>query len=123
MQLFHGFHHEEKLKCPYKGCEKTLDGLPVITGATVALCQTHYACPYCMSKVTLITEKNKVIEVKPNEYPTVFDSPMKMRALQQLTARARRKLPLTGRMPQPPESAAMQHTQKISQVCRFKIEC
>ena len=77
MQLFHGFHHEEKLKCPYKGCEKTFDKPTVITDNSVLPRQTHYACPYCMSKVTLITEKNKVIEVKPNEYPTVFDSPAK----------------------------------------------
>ena len=30
-----------------------------------------------MSKLTLITEKNKVVEVKPTEYNTVFDSPAK----------------------------------------------
>ena len=78
MQLFHGTHsHEERLKCPYKGCEKIFDKPTVITDTSVLPRQTHYACPYCMSKVTLITEKNRVVEVKPQEYPMVFDSPAK----------------------------------------------
>lgn len=77
MQLFHGHNHEDKLKCPYKGCEKTFDKPTVITDTTVIPRQTHFACPFCMSKLTLITEKNKIIEVKPTEYQTVFDSPAK----------------------------------------------
>ncbi len=76
MQIF-GHHHEDKLKCPYKGCEKTFDKPTVITDNSVIPRETHYACPYCMSKLTLITEKNKVVEVKAAEYPTVFDSPAK----------------------------------------------
>ena len=67
MQLFHG--HEPKLKCPYKGCEKLFDKPTVITDTNTIPRQTHFACPYCMSKLNLITEKNKVIEVKPTEYP------------------------------------------------------
>lgn len=77
MQLFHGHNHEDKLKCPYKGCEKAFDKPTVITDNSVIPRQTHYACPYCMSKVELITEKNKVIDVKPTEYATVLDSPAK----------------------------------------------
>jgi len=76
MQLFPGLH-EAKLRCPYKGCEKTFDKPTIITDASVIPRQTHFACPYCMSRLTLITEKNKIIEVKPAEYPTVFDSPAK----------------------------------------------
>jgi hypothetical protein len=77
MQLFHGHHQEDKLKCPYTGCEKAFDKPTVITDNTVIPRQTHYACPFCMSKVELVTEKNKVINVKPTEYTTVFDSPAK----------------------------------------------
>jgi len=75
MQLFHG--HEQKLHCPYKGCEKVFDKPTVITDASVIPRQTHFACPYCMSKLNLVTEKNKILEVRPTEYPTVFDSPAK----------------------------------------------
>ena len=77
MQLFHGHNHEDKLKCPYTGCEKAFDKPTVITDNSVIPRQTHYACPYCMSKVELITEKNKITEVKPTEYATVLDSPAK----------------------------------------------
>ena len=75
MQIFQW--HEQKLKCPYKGCEKEFDKPTVITDASVMPRQTHFACPYCMSKLTLVTEKNKILEVKPTEYPMVFDSPAK----------------------------------------------
>jgi hypothetical protein len=75
MQLFG--HHEEKLKCPYKGCEKNFDKPTVITDTTTLPRQTHYACPYCMSRLDITTEKTKIIEVKATEYPTVFDSPAK----------------------------------------------
>ena len=77
MQFFHGHNNEDKLKCPYIGCEKVFDKPTIITDNSVIPRQTHYACPYCMSKVELITEKNKVTEVKPTEYATVFDSPAK----------------------------------------------
>ena len=77
LQIFHGHQHEDKLKCPYKGCEKIFDKPTVITDNSVIPRETHYACPYCMSKLTLITERNKVIEIKPTEYGTVFDSPAK----------------------------------------------
>ena len=75
MQLFHG--HEQKLKCPYNGCEKLFDKPTVITDNNTIPRQTHFACPYCMSKIDIRTEKNRIIEVKPTEYPTVFDSPAK----------------------------------------------
>jgi len=76
MQLF-GHHHEEKLRCPYKGCEKHFDKPTVITDNSVIPRQMHYACPYCMSRLNIVTEKAKIIEVRPAEYPTVFDSPAK----------------------------------------------
>ena len=76
LQFFHG-HHDEKLKCPYKGCEKTFDKPTVITDTSVIPRETHYACPYCMSKLDILTENTKIISVKPTEYPTVFDSPAK----------------------------------------------
>ncbi len=77
MNLFGYHHHEEKLKCPYTGCEKVFDKPTIITDNTVIPRQTHYACPYCMSKLTLITADEKIVSVKPTEYPMVFDSPAK----------------------------------------------
>ncbi len=76
IQLFRG-HHDEKIMCPYKGCEKQFDKPTVITDASVIPRQTHYACPFCMSKIDIITEKQKIIGVKATEYPIVFDSPAK----------------------------------------------
>jgi hypothetical protein len=75
MQLFHS--QEDKLKCPYKGCEKQFDKPTVITDTTVLPRQSHYACPYCMSKLDLVTEKSKVVSVRATEYPMVLDSPAK----------------------------------------------
>lgn len=76
MRLFsHG--SEDKLRCPYKGCEKHFDKPTVITDTSVIPRQTHYACPYCMSKLDITTQNNKIISIKPTEYPTVFDSPAK----------------------------------------------
>ena len=76
MQLFHG-HHEEKLQCPYKGCEKRFDKPTVITDNTVIPRQSHYACPYCMSKLDITTQNQKITGIRPTEYPIVFDSPAK----------------------------------------------
>jgi uncharacterized protein YbaR (Trm112 family) len=76
MQLFHS-HHEDKLKCPYKGCEKQFDKPTVITDTSVIPRQSHYACPYCMSKLDIVTEKSKVVSVRATEYPMVLDSPAK----------------------------------------------
>ena len=76
MRFFHE-QHEEKLKCPYKGCEKQFDKPTVITDTSVIPRQTHYACPYCMSQLEIVTENAKIISIKPTEYPTVFDSPAK----------------------------------------------
>ncbi len=76
MRLFtHG--SQEKLRCPYKGCEKHFDKPTVITDTSVIPRQTHYACPYCMSRLEIVTEKSKIVELKAAEYPTVFDSPAK----------------------------------------------
>ena len=39
--------------------------------------RSFYACPHCQSKIDLIIEDMKVIDIKPIEYPTVFESPAK----------------------------------------------
>jgi DNA-directed RNA polymerase subunit RPC12/RpoP len=67
----------EKLKCPYKGCGKSFDKPSVLTDTSTIPRQTYYACPYCASKIDIIVEKMKIVEVKPAEYPKVFDSPAK----------------------------------------------
>ncbi|MEM2969507.1 MAG: hypothetical protein QXR63_01065 [Candidatus Bathyarchaeia archaeon] len=73
----HFLHREEKLRCPYKGCEKTFDKPALLTDTSMIPRQTYYACPYCMSKIDIIVEKMKIVGVKPTEYPKVFDSPAK----------------------------------------------
>ncbi|MEM3578031.1 MAG: hypothetical protein QXX51_06210 [Candidatus Bathyarchaeia archaeon] len=69
--------HEEKLKCPYKGCGKTFSKPTVLTDSSAIPRQTYYACPHCMSKLDIIVENAKIIGVKPTEYPKVFESPAK----------------------------------------------
>jgi DNA-directed RNA polymerase subunit RPC12/RpoP len=73
----HLLRHEEKIKCPYKGCEKTFDKPALLTDTSTIPRQTYYACPYCMSKIDIIVEKMKIVGAKPTEYPKVFDSPAK----------------------------------------------
>ncbi len=77
MRLFGNGGSSTKLRCPYKGCEKQFDKPTVITDNSTVPRVTHYACPFCMSKLELITQKEKVIEVRATEYPIVFDSPAK----------------------------------------------
>ncbi len=72
------FHlHEEKLHCPYKGCEKTFDKPTVLTDETTIPRQSFYACPHCMSKLDITTEGLKIKDIKTAEYPRVFESPAK----------------------------------------------
>ncbi len=75
MALFH--LHDDKLKCPYKGCEKTFDKPTVLTDTSTIPRQSFYACPYCMSKLDIVTEGLKIVDVRATEYPMVFDSPAK----------------------------------------------
>jgi DNA-directed RNA polymerase subunit RPC12/RpoP len=77
MPNFHVHMHEEKLKCPYKGCGKSFEKPTVLTDTTTMPRETYYACPYCMSKLDIIVENMKLISVKPTEYPKVFESPAK----------------------------------------------
>lgn len=70
-------HHEEKLRCPYKGCGKPFERPTVLTDSSTVPRQTHYACPHCMSKIDIVVEDLKVIDIRPTEYPKVFDSPAK----------------------------------------------
>jgi hypothetical protein len=77
MHLFHAHSSGDKLQCPYKGCEKHFDRPTMITDDSVIPRQTHYACPFCMSRLELETAKEKIVGVRATEYPTVFDSPAK----------------------------------------------
>jgi uncharacterized Zn-finger protein len=69
--------HDEKLKCPYKGCGKSFDKPTVLTDSSSMPRETYYACPYCMSKLDIIVENLKLVGVRTTEYPKVFDSPAK----------------------------------------------
>jgi hypothetical protein len=73
--LFHC--HEEKLKCPYKGCGKTFDKPAVLTDYSTIPRQTYYACQYYMSKLDTVVENMKIVDVKSTEYPKVFEPPAK----------------------------------------------
>jgi uncharacterized protein YbaR (Trm112 family) len=75
----HLFAHgnQEKLVCPYRGCEKHFDKPTVITDTSVVPRKMHYACPYCMSQLEIVTEKSKIIQLNATQYPKVFDSPAK----------------------------------------------
>jgi uncharacterized Zn-finger protein len=77
MALFNMHLHEEKLRCPYKGCQKTFAKPTVVTDMSTIPRQSFFACPYCMSKIDIVAENTKVVDVRPTEYPTVFDSPAK----------------------------------------------
>ncbi len=78
LQWFHGHGHDEHLRCPYKGCEKTFEKPTVLTDKSGVTRQSYYACPFCMSKIDIVTENTKIVDVKPVDYPPkVFDSPAK----------------------------------------------
>ncbi|HTY75583.1 MAG TPA: hypothetical protein VMD05_08460 [Candidatus Nanoarchaeia archaeon] len=80
LPLFGGHSHGQgdKLKCPYNGCGKAFDKPTVLTDRSSIPRSSYYACPFCMSKIDIVTENMHVVDVKPVEYPpTVFDSPAK----------------------------------------------
>ncbi len=80
MQLFggHGHSHADQLRCPYKGCQKTFDKPTLLTDQSRVPRESYYACPFCMSKIDIVTENMKVVGVKAVDYPaTVFESPAK----------------------------------------------
>jgi len=78
MGLFHGRTQPEHLRCPYKGCEKTFEKPTVLTDRTKVTRESYYACPFCNSKIDIVTENMRAVSVKAVDYPaTVFDSPAK----------------------------------------------
>ena len=77
MPFLHLHGEDEKLRCPYKGCEKVFEKPTVLTDASTIPRQSFYACPFCMSKLDIVMDKMKVVGVRATEYPTVFDSPAK----------------------------------------------
>ncbi len=78
MPLFNSHSGSERLRCPYRGCERAFDKPTVLTDAHQVPRQSYYACPHCMSKIDIITQDMRIIGVKPTEYPAkVFDSPAK----------------------------------------------
>jgi hypothetical protein len=77
VRLFGNGEGGGKLRCPYKGCEKSFSKPSVFTDTSVIPRQTHYACPHCMSKLEILTDNMKIVDIKATEYPTVFDSPAK----------------------------------------------
>ena len=74
MQLY---SHKEKLKCPYNGCGKTFGKPTVLTDVSTIPRKNYYACPFCNSKIDILVENMKIVDIKATEYPKVFDSPAK----------------------------------------------
>jgi hypothetical protein len=77
MPSFHVHEHTEKLKCPYKGCGKRFERPTILTDSSTLPRQNFYACPHCMSKLSLTVDGLKVVNIKPMEYAKVFESPAK----------------------------------------------
>ena len=69
--------HKEKLRCPYVGCRKTFEKPAVLTDSSMVPRESYYACPYCNSKIDILTDNMKIVGVRASEYPKVFDSPAK----------------------------------------------
>ena len=69
--------HKEKLRCPYTGCGKAFVKPSVLTDSSTIPRENYYACPYCSSKIDIIVEDLKIVDIKATEYPKVFDSPAK----------------------------------------------
>ncbi len=68
----------EKMICPYNGCGKEFDKPTVLTDRSRVPRESYYACPFCMSKIDIVTENMKIVGVKAVDYPaTVFESPAK----------------------------------------------
>src|SRR5674476_1180955 len=66
-----------KTTMPLQGVRKHFDRPTMITDDSVIPRQTHFACPFCMSRLELETAKEKIVGVRATEYPMVFDSPAK----------------------------------------------
>lgn len=66
--------YHEKLKCPYEGCGQLFNKPTVLIDSSLIPRQTCYACPYCMSKIDVLTENMKIVGVRATEYPKVLDS-------------------------------------------------
>jgi len=77
MHSFHLHLHEDRLKCPYRGCGKSFDKPAVLTDHTTLPRQSFYACPHCQSKIDIVVDGLKVVNIKPLDYPKVFESPAK----------------------------------------------
>ena len=66
------------LRCPYKGCEQTFDKPSMLTDRSVIPSESYYACPHCMSKIELVTDKLKIVDIRAVGYAAeVFESPAK----------------------------------------------
>jgi len=77
MPVFRGHESDDKLRCPYDGCGKKFDKPTVLTDATTVPRSSFYACPHCMSRLDITMDGMKIKEIKPVDYPKVFDSPAK----------------------------------------------
>lgn len=77
MPSFHFHEHAQKLRCPYRGCGKKFERPTILTDSSALPRQTFYACPHCMSKLSITVDGLKVTDIKPMEYGKVFESPAK----------------------------------------------
>jgi hypothetical protein len=67
-----------KLRCPYKGCEKPFVKPSVLTEGSGFGRRSFYACPFCSSRIEVVADGLKVVDVRAVDFPSkVFESPAK----------------------------------------------
>ncbi len=78
MSVFRGHGGgDDKLRCPYDGCGKKFEKPTVLTDFSTVPRASYYACPHCMSRLDITMDGMKIKEIKPTDYPRVFESPAK----------------------------------------------
>jgi DNA-directed RNA polymerase subunit RPC12/RpoP len=77
VSILRGHGGDEKLRCPYDGCGKKFEKPTVLTDFSTVPRSSYYACPHCMSRLDITMDGMKIKEIKPTDYPRVFDSPAK----------------------------------------------
>jgi len=75
MRFLHNLQ-KGNFKCPHKGCKREFDKPTVITNSSKIPRETYYACPYCHSKLEIVTKDDpQAIGVNTTQHPKVFYLP------------------------------------------------
>jgi len=74
MRFLHNLQ-KGNFKCPHKGCKREFDKPTVITDSSKIPRETFYACPYCNSKLEIMTKGSQTIGVNTTQHNKVFYLP------------------------------------------------